>query len=303
MPVASPTSTAPRPRRSLLYVPADKPRAIDKARSLPIDGVILDLEDAVAPAAKDSARAAAIAAIDAGGFGPREVILRVNGLDTAWGHADLVAAATSGADAVLIPKVEGEDGVRAADRVLSEAGSPRGPALWVMMETPLGILNAGDIAAALAAPDRPRGALVMGTADLTKDLRATHMPLREPMVTALGLSLLAARAHGLAILDGVHLDLQDEDGLAASCRQGAALGFDGKTLIHPRQVEAANAAFSPDPEAVARARRIIDAHAEAMAAGRGVTVVDGRLVERLHVAEAERLVAQAEAIAGRQAAD
>ena len=282
-----------RPRRSVLYMPGSNARALEKARSLPADGLILDLEDAVTPDAKASARDQVRAAIGAGGYAPREVILRVNGLATPWGHADLEAAATAGADAVLLPKVESGDAVRQALAVLDGAGGPEDLPLWCMMETPRATLRAEEIASA-----SPRvAALVMGTSDLAQELHAAHTALRLPMITALGLCLLAARAHGLAILDGVYLDLQDEEGFAASCRQGAELGFDGKTLIHPRQIEAANRAFAPDEEEIARARRIIAAHEAAAREGKGVVVVDGRLVENLHVAEARRQVQLAETIA------
>jgi citrate lyase subunit beta/citryl-CoA lyase len=282
-----------RPRRSVLYMPGSNPRALAKARTLPADALILDLEDAVAPDAKESAREQVTAALRAGGYGPRETIIRVNGLATPWGHADLVAAATAGAGAVLIPKVESADAVRQAQAVLDQAGAPADLPLWCMMETPRGMLHAGEIAAA-----SPRlGCLVMGTSDLAKELHAAHTPLRLPLITALGLCLLAARTHGLAILDGVFLDLDDDEGFAAACRQGRELGFDGKTLIHPRQIEPANQAFAPGAAEVAQARRIIEAHAEALRQGRGVVVVDGRLVENLHVAEARRQVELAEAIA------
>jgi citrate lyase subunit beta/citryl-CoA lyase len=282
-----------RPRRSVLYMPGSNARALAKARSVAADAVILDLEDAVAPDAKETAREQVCAALRAGGYGPRETVIRVNGLATPWGHADLVAAATAGADAVLIPKVESADAVRQAEAVLDQAGAPADLPLWCMMETPRGMLHAAEIAAA-----SPRlGCLVMGTSDLAKELHAAHTPLRLPLITALGLCLLAARAHDLAILDGVFLDLQDEAGFAAACRQGRELGFDGKTLIHPRQIESANQAFAPGAAEVAQARRIIEAHAEAMREGRGVVVVDGQLIENLHVAEARRQVELAEAIA------
>ncbi|HZH26649.1 MAG TPA: CoA ester lyase [Azospirillaceae bacterium] len=281
-----------RPRRSALYMPGSNPRAIEKARGLPTDVVILDLEDAVAPDAKDAARAQVAAAVRDGGFGRREVVVRVNGLDTPWGFEDLRAAAQCGADAVLLPKVEGADGICRAIAVLAASGAPDHQAVWCMMETPLAFLNAREIAAA-----HPRlAALVMGTSDLAKDLHAAHTRDRLPMVTSLGLCLLAARAYGLAALDGVHIDLDDAEGLALSCRQGAELGFDGKTLIHPKQLDAANTAFAPGEAEVARARRIIQAHAEALAQGKGITLVDGKLVEALHVAEARRLVALADAI-------
>jgi citrate lyase subunit beta/citryl-CoA lyase len=274
-------------------MPGSNARALEKARSLPADGLILDLEDAVAPDAKASARDQVRAAILAGGYAPREVILRVNGLVTPWGHADLEAAATAGADAVLLPKVESADAVRQALAVLDGAGGPADLPIWCMMETPRAMLRAEEIASA-----SPRvAALVMGTSDLAKELHAAHTALRLPMITALSLCLLAARANGLAILDGVFLDLQDEEGFAASCRQGAELGFDGKTLIHPKQIEAANRAFAPGEEEIARARRIIEAHEAAARAGKGVVLVDGRLVENLHVAEARRQVQLAEMIA------
>jgi citrate lyase subunit beta/citryl-CoA lyase len=278
-------------------MPGANLRALEKARTLPADGVIFDLEDAVAPEAKVLAREQVCAAVEAGGYAPRETIIRVNGLATPWGRADLEAAATAGADAVLLPKVESADGVRQALAVLDDAGAPSDLALWLMMETARAMLHAEEIAGA-----SPRIAcLVMGTSDLAKELHAAHTPLRLPMITALGLCLLAARAHGLAILDGVHLDLQDEAGFAAACVQGAELGFDGKTLIHPKQIGPANAAFAPSEEDVARARQIIAAHDQAAREGQGVTVVDGRLIEHLHVVEAERQVALAEAIAARAA--
>jgi citrate lyase subunit beta/citryl-CoA lyase len=282
-----------RPRRSVLYMPGSNARALEKARTLPADGLILDLEDAVAPDAKDAARERVCAAARGGGYAPREVVIRVNGLATPWGHADLVAAAGAGADAVLIPKVESADAVRQALAVLDTAGAPAGLALWSMMETPRAMLEAAAIAGA-----SPRlGALVMGTSDLAQELHAAHTSLRLPLLTALGLCLLAARGFGLAILDGVHLDLADEEGFAAACRQGRELGFDGKTLIHPLQIEPANRAFAPAAAEVAQARRIIAAHAAAARDGKGVAVVDGRLIEGLHVAEAKRQVALAEAIA------
>jgi citrate lyase subunit beta/citryl-CoA lyase len=274
-------------------MPGSNARALEKARALPADGLILDLEDAVAPDAKEAARAQVAAAVRAGGYRPREVIVRVNGLATAWGHADLVAAATAGADAVLLPKVESADAIRQALAVLDAAGAPASLALWAMMETPRAMLRAAEIAAA-----SPRlGALVMGTSDLAKELHAAHTVVRLPLLTGLGLCLLAARAEGLAILDGVFLDLQDEAGFEAACRQGTELGFDGKTLIHPKQIDAANRAFAPGEAEIARARRIIEAHEAARAKGLGVVLVDGRLIEELHVIEARRQVQLADAIA------
>jgi len=284
---------AVRPRRSVLYMPGSNARALEKARSLPADALILDLEDAVAPDAKDAARAQVVAAAGAGAYGQREVAIRANGLDTPWGKDDIAAAAGSGADAVLLPKVESAAMVRQAEAVMAESGAPEAQAIWCMMETPLGILHAEEIAGS-----SPRLAcLVMGTSDLAKDLQAEHTPERLPMLTSLGLCLLAARAHAIAIVDGVHLNLEDNDGLAAACRQGRDLGFDGKTLIHPRQIEAANQTFGPDEHDVAEAYAIIAAFEDAREQGKGVVVVDGKLIENLHVEGAQRLIALADAIA------
>ncbi|MBF0333148.1 MAG: CoA ester lyase [Alphaproteobacteria bacterium] len=282
-----------RPRRSILYMPGSNARALDKARGLAADGLIFDLEDAVAPDAKDEARRLVVAALAEGGYGRREILVRVNGLGTPWGHADLVAAAGSRADAVLLPKVESADMVRQAETILAAAGAPDDMLIWCMMETPRGILRAEEIA--LASPRV--GGFVMGTSDLAKDLHCAHTRERLPLLTSLGLCLLAARAHGLAIVDGVHLDLADDEGFAFSCRQGVEMGFDGKTLIHPKTIEAANQAFAPAQAEIAWSSRIIEAHAEAGRAGKGVVVVDGRLVENLHVENARRIVALAEAIA------
>jgi citrate lyase subunit beta/citryl-CoA lyase len=282
-----------RPRRSMLYMPGSNPRALEKARTLPADALIFDLEDAVAPDAKAGARDTVAAALSQGGYGRRETLLRVNALASPWGYADLVAAARMTLDGVLLPKVESADAVRQAESVLVAAGAPPSLAIWCMMETPLGVLHAEAIAAA-----SPRlGGLVMGTSDLAKDLHAAHTRDRLPMLTALGLCLLVARGYGLAILDGVHLDLADDEGFAASCRQGKELGFDGKTLIHPKTIAAANEAFAPSLDEVAWSRRIIAAYEEAVAAGKGVVLVEGKLIENLHVESARRLVAMAEAIA------
>ncbi|MBL8703876.1 MAG: CoA ester lyase [Rhodospirillales bacterium] len=276
-----------RPRRSVLYMPGSNPRALEKGRGLPADGLILDLEDAVAPDAKATARDVIVSALRAGGYGRRELVVRVNALSTSWGQADLVAVARSRAHAVLLPKVESADAVRQAEATLVAAGAPADLAIWCMIETPRGVLKSAEIAEAT-----PRLAcLVMGTSDLAKDLHAAHTPDRAPMLTSLGLCVLAARASGLAILDGVHLDLSDDAGFAAACRQGRELGFDGKTLIHPKTIDAANAAFAPSADEIGFARKIIAAHAEAEAAGKGVVVVDGKLIESLHVQNARRLVA------------
>jgi citrate lyase subunit beta/citryl-CoA lyase len=285
-----------RPRRSVLFMPGSNPRALEKARALPADGLIFDLEDAVAPEAKDTARTAVATAVTAGGYAPRELVLRVNPIGTVWGHADLAAAATLPIDAVLLPKVESAERVRLTVDLLDALGAPPELAVWCMIETPLGVLAAAEIAGA-----SPRiAALVLGTSDLANDLHARPVRDRLPLLTALGLVLLAARAHGRAVLDGVHLDLGDAEGFAAVCRQGHELGFDGKTLIHPDQIGPANAIFAPAAAEVARARRIIKAYGEALAAGKGAARIEGRLVEALHVEEARRTLALAEAITQRE---
>jgi citrate lyase subunit beta/citryl-CoA lyase len=281
-----------RPRRSALYMPGSNPRALEKARDLPADVLILDLEDAVAPERKEEARAKVIAAIAAGGYGERELLVRCNALDTPWGAEDLRALARAGADGLVLSKVNSAADVQAAARILDEAGAPGEPALWIMAETARCIL---DIDAVSGSHRRLRG-ILMGTSDLARECRIRHTPDRAGFLTTLSLCVLAARAHGLEILDGVHLDLDDEAGLARHCEQGRDLGFDGKTLIHPKQLAAANMAFAPAPEALARARRIIEAWQQASAAGKAVVVVDGRLVENLHVQEAERELELAERI-------
>lgn len=284
-----------RPRRSALYMPGANARALAKGKDLAADVLLMDLEDAVAPEAKETARATILEILrDKQAFGHRELVVRVNGLDTPWGHDDLASVARAGVDAVLLPKVESADAVRRALAVLTAAGAPEELPIWCMIETPRGVLRAEEIA------DHPRvGCIVMGTSDLTKDLHALQTVDRSPMLVALGICLLAARAAGIAILDGVHLDLADEAGFEAACRQGRTLGFDGKTLIHPKQIGPANAAFGPSEAEVAQARRIVGAYAEARARGAGVAVLDGRLVENLHVREAERVIALADAIAAR----
>jgi citrate lyase subunit beta/citryl-CoA lyase len=285
--------TTIRPRRSVLYMPGSNARALDKGRSLPADGLILDLEDAVAPDAKVTAREQIAAAVKAGGYGRREIIIRVNSLDGPWGAADVAMAARAGTDAILLPKVESADQVRALDQLMQREGAPANTAIWCMIETPLGVLGSAEIASAGGR----LACFVMGTSDLAKDLQASHTRERLPLLTSLGLCVLAARAYRLAILDGVHLDLNDDAGFAESCRQGRELGFDGKTLIHPKTIEAANRTFAPSEAELDFSRRVIQAHAEASAAGKGVVVVDGRLIENLHVENARRLVALADAIA------
>jgi citrate lyase subunit beta/citryl-CoA lyase len=295
--MSAPSPSQGRPRRSVLYLPGSNPRALEKARTLPADGLIFDLEDAVAPEAKDAARASVAAALAAEGYAPRELILRINALDTVWGHADLAIAATLPIDAVLLPKVESAERVRLTIGILDALGASPELSVWCMIETPLGVLRATEIAGA-----GPRlGALVLGTSDLTKDLNARETRDRLPLMTALGLVLLAARAHGCAVLDGVQLDLADAEGFAESCRQGRELGFDGKTLIHPQQIAAANATFAPSEDEIARARRLVAVYAEGVAAGKGAIRHEGRLVEALHVEAAKRTLALAEAIAEREA--
>jgi citrate lyase subunit beta / citryl-CoA lyase len=285
-----------RPRRSVLFMPAVNARAIEKARALPADVIIFDLEDAVAPDAKAGARDQAAAAVRAGGYGAREVVIRVNGLATPWGGDDIAAVARAAPHAVLVPKVESARAVREVEDALAAAGAPTTMAIWCMLETPRGILDADAVASAT-----PRvGALVMGTSDLTKDLHARHTRDRQPLVTSLALCVLAARAAGIAALDGVHLDLADDAGFAAACRQARDLGFDGKTLIHPKQIDSANTTFGPTDAEVAWARRVVAAHAEAVAAGRGIVLLDGRLIENLHVADAHRVIALSDAIAAAQ---
>ena len=276
-----------RPRRSVLYMPGSNPRALEKARGLEADALIFDLEDAVAPEAKGSARATIAAALQAGSYGRREVLLRVNAADTPWGYEDLVTAAVLPVDGVILPKVNGAADVLHAIAVLDRHGAPGELPIWCMMETARGILEAPSIA---VAHGRVAG-LVMGTSDLAKELHAQHTPDRTAMLTSLSLCVLAARAYGIAVLDGVHLDLEDDTGFEAVCRQGLALGFDGKTLIHPKTIAMANAVFSPSPEALAQAGRLVESYEQAQAEGKGVVVIDGRLVEELHVDEAKRLIA------------
>lgn len=282
-----------RPRRSALYMPGSNARALDKARTLAADTLILDLEDAVAPERKAEARQQVRAAIAAGGYGRRELLVRANALDTPWGEEDLRAFANAGADGIVLAKVSSPAEVLQAVRILGQAGAPDTLALWIMAETARCIL---DIDAIAGAHPRLAG-ILLGTTDLARELRVRHTPERLGFMTALNLCVLAARAHGLDVLDGVHLDLEDDAGLRQACEQGRELGFDGKTLIHPRQLEAANAVFAPAADELDRAREIIAAWREASARGSAVVVVGGRLVENMHVAEAERLIAVAEAVA------
>jgi citrate lyase subunit beta/citryl-CoA lyase len=286
-----------RPRRSALYMPASNAKAIEKARTLACDVVILDLEDAVAPEAKAMARDQAAEAVRAGGFGPREVVIRCNGLDTPWGADDLAAAARAGPDAVLVPKVDDAAGVAAYDAALKAA--PAGTALWAMIETGRSLFRLDQIAAARTST-RMAG-WVMGTNDLAKEMRARQTPGREPFHAALGLAVAAARAYDLVILDGVYNSIDDDAGLEAVCEQGVDFGFDGKTLIHPRQIEICNRVFSPSSGEVAFARAVIAAFALPENAGKGAIRVEGRMAELLHLAQAQRLVAVDAAIAAQQA--
>ena len=283
-----------RPRRSVLYMPASNERALEKATSIPCDALILDLEDAVAPDAKPDAREAACAAAASGDYSTREVTIRVNGADTEWHSDDLGAACAAGPDAIVVPKVGSADAVLALVEAMSGFGAPEHTTLWAMVETPAAMLHAEEIAAA----SERLTVLVMGTNDLAKELYAEHVPGRHPLLPGLGLALLAARATGAAILDGVYNDVQDTEGFLAECRQGREMGFDGKTLIHPSQVDGANAAFAPSEQAVEDARGILQAWSDG--AGSGVVTYRGRMVENLHVETARRTLALHEAIRARR---
>jgi citrate lyase subunit beta/citryl-CoA lyase len=284
-----------RPRRSVLYMPGSNARAMEKARELPVDAVIFDLEDAVAPDAKATARELIIQALKKGDFGNREVLVRINGLDTAWWLDDLAVAA-AGPDAVLVPKVSTPEQLRDVAKHLVGVRAEVGVRVWAMMETPLAMLNARDIAAAALDPQTRLSGFVMGTNDLSKDTRARIVPGRGPMLPWLMNCVAAARAFGLDILDGVYNELGNADGFAAECRQAHELGFDGKTLIHPSQIAPCNEAFSPAGEEVAWARKIIAAFELPENKNKGVIQVDGRMVEILHADMARRTIAIADAI-------
>ncbi|MFG1417848.1 CoA ester lyase [Xanthobacter sp. V0B-10] len=287
-----------RPRRSFLYMPGSNARALEKARTLPADGVILDLEDAVAPDAKVEARGRIVESVKAGGFGPREVVIRINGLDTPWGSDDLDAAAAARPDAILLPKVQSVEQLVTVGRRLETLGVPQTTRVWAMIETPLAILDIKAIAAA-KDPLTRLAVFVLGTNDLAKETRAALVPGRAPMVAWLTLVVAAARAYGVEVLDGVWNAYQDTEGFDAECAQGVSFGMDGKTLIHPAQIEPCNRAFSPPEADVARARAIIAAFALPENAGKGVITLDGRMVELLHAEMAKRTVAVADAIAAR----
>ncbi len=275
--------------RSVLYMPSSNPRALDKAKTLPADAIIFDLEDAVAPDAKDVAREQACAAVASGDYPGRVLTIRCNGLDTPWGEDDLLAAGQAGPDAVVVPKVSGVEHLSRVAALL-----PEGMAIWAMVETPTAVFDVRAIAAFAQVQ-----ALVLGTNDLAKELRATLVPGRGPLLPHLATTLLGGREAGVAVLDGVYNDVKDLAGFEAECRQGAQLGFDGKTLVHPTQVEVANRVWAPSSDEVAAARAVVEAFAEAERDGRGVVVVDGRMVEALHRDNALRTLATAEAIAAK----
>jgi citrate lyase subunit beta / citryl-CoA lyase len=285
-----------RPRRSVLYMPGSNARALEKARSLPADSLILDLEDAVAPDAKDLARRQVAEAVTARGFGKREVIVRINALSTPWGEEDLVAVAAAAPDAILIPKVSAPGDLGIIEGKLG--GASKDIAVWAMIETPRAILNIVPIAGAGGR----LSAFVMGTNDLIKEIRGQHTRDRANLAGALGLSVLAARASDLAVIDGVYNDIQDSDGFNLSCQQAKSFGFDGKTLIHPSQIEPCNRTFAPSPEEVISARELIAAFELPENRGKGAIKLDGRMVELLHAEIARRTVALADAIAALEAA-
>ncbi|WP_262693924.1 HpcH/HpaI aldolase/citrate lyase family protein [Kordiimonas aquimaris] len=280
------------PRRSVLFMPGSNARAHEKAKTIDADTIVFDLEDAVAPSAKSDARSLVLTALSSDDYGHRERVVRINGTDTDWWQEDIAAIAKANPSAIVVPKVETPETIVHVVAEITRHAPNNTSAIWVMMETPLGFLNAADIASG-----HPRlTTLVIGTNDLVKDLRASHTKGREPVITALGMALLAGRAHNLTVLDGVYNDFNDDVGLAAECKQACAMGFDGKTLIHPAQVDTANRIFAPDAAAIDEAKRMIEAFTAAKAEGKGVTVLDGRMIEELHLVEARRVTAMAEAI-------
>ena len=285
-----------RPRRSVLYMPGANARALDKARTLPADAIIIDLEDAVAPETKEAARAQVVAAVRQGGYGHREVVVRVNAPDTAWGEGDLAAAAEAAPDAILIPKVSDAETLTSVGHRLRRLNAPEKTRVWAMIETPLAILRCEEIARAARDVDTRLACFVMGTNDLVKETRADLSANRRPALYWLSATVTAARAYGLEVLDGVYNNFKDADGFKRECVHGRALGFDGKTLIHPDQVAVANEVFAPPEAEVAFARKIIAAFALPESKGKGVITVEGRMVELLHAEIAQRTVAIAEAI-------
>jgi citrate lyase subunit beta/citryl-CoA lyase len=280
-----------RPRRSALYMPGSNARAIEKARSLPADTIILDLEDSVAPDQKAAAREQVCAAVRAGGFGTREVVIRTNGMETEWGRADLAAALRAGPEAILLPKASTPDDIMRVARDLNAAGTPDHTRLWAMIETPLGILNIDAIARTAADPASRLAVFVMGTNDLAKETRARLTPGRAPMIAWLSRSIVAARAYGIDVLDGVWNQIADMEGLRAECEQGRDLGMDGKTVIHPNQIPVANEIFAPSAAEVAWARQVIAAFDLPENAAKGAISLDGKMVELLHADMARRTLA------------
>lgn len=288
-----------RPRRSVLYMPGSNARAIEKARTLPADGVILDLEDAVAPDAKAAARDQVAAAVKQGGFGSREVFIRVNGIDTPWHSDDVTAAALASPDAILVPKVSSPEQLEILGQRLLDLKADRKTRVWAMIETPAAILNLEDIARAVKDSETRFAGLVLGTNDLAKETSARLIPGRAPMLSWITTCVLIARAYGLAILDGVYNDIGNADGFVAECEQGRDLGMDGKTLIHPNQVEPCNRVFSPSEAEIAQARKFIAAFDLPENADKGAIMLDGRMVERMHADIARRTVAIADAISAK----
>lgn len=286
-----------RPRRSVLYMPGSNDRALEKAKTIPADSLILDLEDAVAPDAKMEAREKVCAAVRNGGYGKRELIIRVNALETPWGADDLKAASEAGPDAILVPKVGRPGDIISAAKVVTAYHAPDKTMLWAMMETPMSILNVREIAMAGIEREHRLTCLVMGTNDLIKESHARAYEDRFAVVPWLAMTIVAARAYGLDVLDGVYNEFRDMEGLRRECEHGRTLGMDGKTLIHPAQVEITNEIFSPSEEEVAWSRKIISAFGQPENAAKGVITVDGKMVERLHLQMSERTVAIAEAIA------
>jgi citrate lyase subunit beta / citryl-CoA lyase len=285
-----------RPRRSVLYMPGSNARALEKAKTLAADGVILDLEDSVAPDAKETARQQVAEAVKAGGFGRREIFVRINGVDTPWHADDLSAAARAAPDAIIVPKVSSPDTLELVGRRLLDMHTDLKTRIWAMIETPLAMFNILAIAAEARDSESRLAGLIMGTNDLAKDTRARLVPGRAPMLPWLATCVAAARVHGIDILDGVYNEIGNAAGFAEECRQGVDLGFDGKTLIHPNQIEPCNRAFSPSAEEVTQARKIIAAFDLPENKGKGVVSIDARMVERLHADMARRVVAIAEAI-------
>jgi citrate lyase subunit beta / citryl-CoA lyase len=288
-----------RPRRSMLYMPGANARALEKAKTLPCDAVILDLEDAVAPEAKAAARQQVMAAVTARGFGSREVIVRINGLDTGWWLDDLDAAAKARPDGILVPKVSKPGNLLDIAERLVDISADHDIRLWAMIETPLAIINAAEIAATAKDSETRLAGFVIGTNDLARESRAKLLPGRAAMTSWLAAAVLAAHAFGIDILDGVYNDIADAEGFRRECGQGRDMGFDGKTVVHPDQIAPCNAAFSPSEAEVAQARKIIAAFELPENHAKGVVRIDGRMVERMHADMARRTVAIADAIAAR----